>query len=322
MDQVLDSTVSHRPGMSRRKFLALAGVSAGLVAGGSKVIDFLNTPSKVEVNQNVLSEIKANDLELGELGKTRSEYFALWPYSRIWVVVNNLIASQKLDGMELEEGKEYSLINLLQLDNNYDNNFNPNAGYIAGVLSRRFPPFIYPAEAQGLSLTATCFARAASLSPVKIVEWNTHPNNDIPNYFNPDLQFTTHPQFQSPSTDATVYSSNNFRLDFKFTPLTNLKLRYKIMDTKGRGLTLPGLLEAVKQYPRSAFVKGTTPILLRVAFGSATDTNHQVNFTNFVSDEYDGRKRPGFVRELVMGEKVVSKEKIQALYDTNGTYMP
>ena len=257
------------------------------------------------------------------LGPDRAEHFTLWPYSRVWVVVNNLIAAKKLDGLTFEKGKEYSLIDLLNLEKDYKRNIDLQKGYISGLSTRPNLPFLSMSESQGLSLTANILARTLALSPCEITEWHTHTGIDefTKYYFDKKCQITAHPIFTKMGTDATVYSSDETASDLRFIPKEKMRLRCKIMDIEGNEVELSSLLQVISDYPKSLTVRLTKPLLIRYGLETENRSDYSISLNPYHTQE-DERIRPGFVREVRRGNIMVTREKVVAHYDTNGLYLP
>jgi len=319
--------------VSRREFLKALGLGgAALFTYGigawkikNVIIPWFKETPEIKINPEVIKKEKKDSLGLGELGKSRVEYFILWPQARAWVLVNNILASEKLNQLPcLEKGKSYSLINLLGLKEDSGINFNPQEGYITGFASLKKPPFLIPIEQQGICLISTVLGRTLAQAPVAIEEWHSHTeiNQFTRPYFSSRYQLSGPSIFTNLGTDAALCTQP--RLDLRFRPLIKgLKLKVKIMNLKGEEIPLPQASEMLGKYIDSFSMKFTTPILIRMALGGVSLLNYQINLQAIKQRE--GEKiRPGFVREITQPEsgKTIARERFLASYDIQGKYFP
>jgi len=307
-----------RRGLSRRDFLYFGGATTALMAllGVKKGLDlgraWLMIPPEVEPSAQVIEDEKKDNLGLGELHKTRKEYFSLWPYSRIWVVTNNILGLNRLNGVKFKKGEEYSLIDLLGLRQDYRNNLDPKRGYITGLSYGPEAPFIAPVESQGLSLTANCFARAIAMVPAHIIEWNTHTQIEqfTQYYFDPNYQYLGAEEYCHLGTDATVYCGTEHQADLRFRALEDMTLRTKVLNLQGQELDVPKIVAVV-----------ANPLLIRVAVGCGEISDYAIELDPY-TEEIDGVVRPAFERTISNGSNRLVEEKFTAYYDMHGHYVP
>ena len=315
--------------ISRREFLKKMGMVVGggliTITSLSELGRWLMSIPDRQIAQEVIKQELTDNMELGELNKQRVEYFFLWPYARIWVVVNNLIAFNKLNGQRFERGKTYSLVKLLALEADYSSNIDPTKGYIAGLSLEGHK--LTTVESQGLSLTANALARTLALAPVKITEWHTHTFIDqfTRYYFDPTTQILSHPVYKQLGSDATVFCGKQIKLDLCFIPQEDLVLKTKIINLKGKELRLPNLARTLVGYPESLTMRLTTPILVRMAVGTPALNNYSIRMHHTQRKEVE-RIRPGFNRKVLKinrGKKtLVSSEEVFAYYDSRGKFFP
>ena len=320
--ELIEKTDADKQQISRRTFLKLVTAGTGIVLTQEAIrklgISWLLKEPERHVALEVIEKIKSQHFGTNP---TRAEFFSLWPYSRVWVVVNNLLAANKLNGLELNRGTEYSLIELLNLQKEYGKNMDPEKGYIAGLHALSSPPFISLVESQGLSLTANWLARTLALAPVKINEWHTHTNIDrhTRHYFDPAIQYQGNPIFSKLGTDATIYSGKEKNFDLRFEPLEDCTLFYQIFDINGNQVTLPSIAECIAKYPASLTMQYTEPIMVKAVLGGENFDDYHITMKPSTI-ERDSTVKPGFFRWVLHNGKPVSSERITAYYDTNGNY--
>lgn len=296
------------------------------------------------VGNSLLGEsIKNKKYTLSRESGEIAAYELAWD-ARPWVWINLTIASSLVDGIEIEPGERFSLIEALRFSEMKDvprDNQDPRRGYIAAQMSDfgRLSGWGY-----GLCLASTGIFRAALVSPLRIVEASTH-YEAYPEYFSSRWPigtdaaiFDPDPGDSAPRTDLVLQNPTTvpIRLHFGVYDVSGSKLTSPDSELSGLTYKATFLDHVVRILRRRAknqlniivpsqffpqYIFGNRRVVVRSAFSSSVP--NEISFSSNISPptpvENDPDDNVVFERKLVINTGRGAEEYLEMF---RSQYMP
>ncbi|MEN9389334.1 MAG: hypothetical protein RLY61_418 [Candidatus Parcubacteria bacterium] len=313
---------------SRRQFIGRAVLVGGAAVTGAALgapvikefVSGLTDSPEVKPSNNEISEV-----EVGE-------YACIWNM-RPAVLINNFLASERLNGLIFPKGTAVSLAHSLGLfDDNYLGfNFDSsNSDYVGDLhLSiSRHPVSVI--EAGGLSFTATMMARAGLSTLVNFTEFHTHTNVPssglLKDYFDPKrivAPKSIREQLTRLGTDATIFVADDTIWDLRFVPLEDMIFMYKLQVLRGNGsyqdLTTEDAESSdsvIDWLTNSATKLSSMQVRALATFQPLNPPSP--SYITLVNTQRDFT--PGFRRDIYYNGRIYTNE-FYAHYDTSGNFI-